>query len=250
MTRLVRTAKAAGAGLADLIWPRRSIIDRSLSDGPVSPADFGALTFLTGPSCRRCAAPQDADLGPRALCAACSAKPPRWDRARAALAYDEVSKQPILALKRAGARDGLATLAGWMAAAGRDLLAEADLVTPVPLHYVRLVQRGYNQAGWLAQAVGRAAGAPVCVDALKRARRTRSQGGLSARARRRNVAGAFKVRKSRRRRVAGKRIVLIDDVYTTGATLNACARALLKAGASSVDVLVLARVVRETDIAI
>ena len=137
-----------------------------------------------------------------------------------------------------------------MARAGRELLEEADLLTPVPLHYRRLVSRGFNQSAWLAAEVARNSDVPLCVDAMKRIRATPSQAGLAARARKRNVAGAFKVRKSRRKRVEDKRVILIDDVLTTGATLTACTRALKQAGAARVDVLVLARVVREEDVTI
>lgn len=190
------------------------------------------------------------DVGAGQDCAACIAKPPPWDRARAALVYDDVSRRPVLALKRGGRRDGLSMLTGWMAAAGRDMLDSADALVPVPLHYTRLAKRGYNQAGWLAAALSRQANVPVCVDALKRVKATPSQGGLSASARKRNVAGAFEVRSRRSSRIAGKRIILVDDVLTTGATLSGCARALKKGGAVRVDVLVLARVVRERDVSI
>ena len=124
------------------------------------------------------------------------------------------------------------------------------MLVKVPLHYTRLVMRGFNQSGWLAQAIGAGTGRRVAVDALVRTRRTPSQAGLACRARRRNVSGAFKVRASRAAAIEGKRVQLVDDVLTTGATLSACTRALKRAGARHVDVLVLARVVRETDITI
>ncbi|MEM0986203.1 MAG: ComF family protein [Pseudomonadota bacterium] len=190
------------------------------------------------------------DLGETVTCAACTAKPPLWNRARAALAYDDGSRRIVLDLKRAGRRDGLKLIASWMTQAGRDLLDDTDLIIPVPLHYTRLVQRGYNQAGWLAQGVGRASGVPVRVAALKRTRATPSQGFLTSRQRRKNVSGAFAVRKRYQTLVSGARIVLIDDVLTTGATLKSCVRALKSAGAASVDVLVLCRVVRERDVTI
>lgn len=141
-------------------------------------------------------------------------------------------------------------MGAWMARAGRPLLAEADLLVPVPLHYRRLASRGHNQSGWLAAAVSRASGVPARMDVLRRTRPTPSQAGLAARARRRNVEGAFGVRSSRSKLVDGRRIILVDDVLTTGATLTACTRALHKAGAASVDVLVLARVVRDEDVTI
>lgn len=250
-----RASRLAARGLdraASLLWPSRSLLShaRGAGAGMLPPEDWVRLTFLVEPLCQRCGLPLDIDLGEPETCAACLARPPAWGRARAALAYDDASRRIVLDLKRAGRRDGLGLIAGWMASAGRDLLAEADLVIPVPLHYRRLVQRGYNQAGWLAQAVGRRAGRPVKVAALKRIRATPSQGGLSARQRRRNVAGAFTVRERYGRHIDGARILLVDDVLTTGATLRGCIRALKRAGAAEVDVLVLARVARERDITI
>ncbi len=250
MKRLGRLAKAGCRDVLDAIWPQRSLVSGIVGEGPVAAADFAALRFLTGAACVRCALPVDIDLGAEAECAACASRPPPWSRARAALAYDEASKPPILALKHASARDGLSVLARWMVHAGGDLLDEADVLLPVPLHYRRLAARGFNQAGWLASAVGRVAGVPVCVDGLSRVRPTPSQGTMSASARRRNVAGAFKVRASRRTRLNGRRVVLVDDVYTTGATLAACARTLKRSGADHIDVLVLARVVKDRDLTI
>lgn len=190
------------------------------------------------------------DLGPEAQCAACIARPPRWDRARAALIYDAASRRIVLDLKRSGRRDGLHVMTGWMQRAGANLIAEADMIIPVPLHYTRLVSRGFNQSAWLGQGIGRRAGLPCRVDVLKRKRRTPTQGGLSAKARHRNVAGAFSISQRAAALINGKRILLVDDVLTTGATLSACTRALKRAGARQVDVLVLARVVRETDVTI
>ncbi len=222
--------------------------------GALSPEEFAALHFITGTLCFRCGVPLGGDdtlLGADGpSCAACLVHPPRFARARAALVYDEAARRPVLDLKRAGRRDGLVTLAGWMQMAGRDLLEEADLIVPVPLHYTRLVMRGFNQSAWLASALAKSSGTPVSVDALKRIRRTQSQAGLDPKARRRNVAGAFEVRTSRLDKIKGRRIVLVDDVFTTGATVTGCARALRKAGAAHIDVLVLARVVRPVRLSI
>ena len=136
----------------------------------------------------------------------------------------------------------LAALSAWMGSAGKELLEEADLIVPVPLHYFRLVRRGFNQSGWLAAALSKSSGVRLSVDALKRARATPIQGGLSADGRRRNVQGAFRVRNGRKKLVAGKRVLLVDDVMTTGATAEACALTLKRAGATCVDVITLARV--------
>tara|TARA_R110000787_G_scaffold8444_5_gene28223 strand:+ start:3865 stop:4335 length:471 start_codon:yes stop_codon:yes gene_type:complete len=147
-------------------------------------------------------------------------------------------------------RDGLGTLASRMLQSGRRLVDEADLIVPVPLHCARRVRRGSGQSGWLAQDISRLSGTPVMVDSIKRTRRTSTQGGLSARARPRDVAGAFTITRRAATRISGRRVLLVDDVLTTGATVSARTRALKQAGAAIVDVLVLARVVRETDVTI
>ncbi|KCZ92438.1 ComF family protein [Hyphomonas johnsonii] len=252
MDRSGAQAKGFLRGATDFLWPPRSLVSgqRGVGKGPLAPDEFAQIHFLTGPVCDRCGSPLGFDMGEGAACAPCIARPPRWHRARAAMVYDAASRRPVLDLKRSGRRDGLETLAGWMQRAGSDLLAEADILVPVPLHYSRLVRRGFNQSGWLAAAISRRSGTPFLVDALKRTRRTPTQGGLSARARRRNVAGAFTINKRAAPRISGRRVLLVDDVLTTGATLSACTRALTQAGAIHVDVLVLARVVRETDVTI
>jgi len=233
-------AKAFLRSTGDFFWPPRSLISgtRGMGHGPVSPEDFARLRFISDPLCDRCGVPLDYRTGDETWCAVCLARPPRWDRVRAALVYDETARRPVLDLKRAGRRDGLETLCGWMRQAGGALIDDAEVLVPVPLHYTRLVVRGFNQSGWLAQAIGAETGRNVLVD------------GLAGRARRRHVSGAFRVRKSRLTAIAGKRVLLVDDVLTTGATLSACTRALKQAGARHVDVLVLARVVRETDVTI
>jgi ComF family protein len=245
-------AKAFLRAAGDFIWPPRSLLsgERGMGRGPLSPEDFARLHFISDPLCDRCGVPLDYRTGDETWCVVCLARPPRWDRARAALVYDETSRRPVLDLMRSGRRDGLPALTGWMRQAGGVLIEEADVLVPVPLHYTRLVVRGFNQSGWLAQTIGAETGRRVLVDGLVRMRRTPSQAGLAGRARRRNVSGAFRVRPGRKGQIEGKRVLLIDDVLTTGATLSACTRALKQAGARHVDVLVLARVVRETDVTI
>jgi ComF family protein len=202
------------------------------------------LRFLGPPCCACCGLPFEFEMGEGSLCAACTADRPHYDRARAALTYDDASRDLILRFKHADRIDGAATFAGWMARVGADLVASADIIVPVPLHRWRLVRRRYNQAAILANAIGRLRGKRVVPDLLVRRRATPSQGHLGRSQRHRNVAGAFALHPRRTRMVAGARILLVDDVLTTGATAEACARTLRNAGAKAVDLLVLARVVR------
>lgn len=231
-------------GLATIIWPQRSLLTNREVPGPgaLEPNLWAKLQFLSDPLCARCGTPFEIAVDPDQVCAACIAKPPLYDRARAALIYGDISRDLVLSLKYQGRRDGLSVLGGWMANAGRNLLTDADLIVPAPLHYFRLIRRGFNQSVWLAAAVSRASGVKLSVDALKRTKATPIQGGLSAEGRRRNVQGAFKVRSSREKLIRGRKILLIDDVLTTGATAEACTRALRRAGAACVDVVTLARV--------
>lgn len=232
--------------LSDLIWPPRSLLSEEIVDRPgvIEPALWGELKFLADPLCARCGFPLPDDAGPKAVCGACAGRKPAYDSARAALVYDDHARRLILDLKRGGRRDGLPVFARWMSAAAGETLARADFLAPAPMHWTRLAVRSFNQAAWLAQALSQASGKPWKPGALSRVKRRKSQAGLSASERRRNVGGAIKASW----RFEGKTIVVIDDVFTTGATLEACARALRKAGAAEVHGLTLARVVRPTDI--
>ena len=205
---------------------------------------FAQTGFVTEPCCRHCGVPFAHVIqgGAEKLCPACRERPPPWGRARAALRYDSQAKRIVLPLKYADRTEHAAALAPLMARAGAALLREAELLVPVPLHRSRLIQRRYNQAALLARAVARLAGKPALPDALRRTRITVSLGELSADERARVVDGAFAVRPERAARIAGRRVLLVDDVLTSGATCAACTRALLDAGAAAVDVLVAARV--------
>jgi|HubBroStandDraft_6_1064221.scaffolds.fasta_scaffold15821_5 ComF family protein len=203
------------------------------------------ITFFDGPGCAICGFPFEFDPGAETLCAACQGRPPAFDRAQAVMHYDPASRDPILAFKRADRLDLAPAFAGWLERSGRGLLAEADMIVPVPLHWSRLWQRRYNQSAELGRSLARLTGVPCESGLLERVRPTKSQGEMpSAKARRRNVLGAFRVCPRHRAMVKGRTVLLLDDVYTTGSTVGACARVLKRAGAAKVLVLTLARVVR------
>lgn len=201
--------------------------------------------FLSTPYCACCGFPFEYEPGPDdVLCGACAARRPAYRKARAVLAYDNAVRPLIVDFKH-GDRTGVAPALGrWLARAAAELMAEADCVVPVPLHRRRLFERRYNQSALLANALGRASGLPVRHGLLVRRRATVSQGHLSPSARRRNVKGAFAPGEGGRPAIAGLRVLLVDDVFTTGATVEECARVLMRAGATHVDVVTLARVVR------
>lgn len=176
------------------------------------------------------------------ICARCLADPPRYRKARSVLRYDDASKGLILGFKHADRIGRTPTFVRWLARAGSDLLAEADLIVPVPLHRWRLFTRRYNQSALLANGLAKLMGIPCRPDALIRARHTPKQGSMGRRQRRANLHGAIDL--GRRAGVAGRQILLVDDVLTSGATVDECVRVLKMAGAAAVDVLTLARVVR------
>lgn len=235
-----------GGTLLDLILPPRCIScgEQVADANALCSTCWGNLDFIAAPICAACGLPLPHDPGPDGRCAACLARPPRYDRARAVFRYGVESRGMILSFKHADRTYASVAFAAWMARAGAQLLGDADMIAPVPLHYRRLVWRRYNQSALLALRLGRLSGKPVVVDLLQRVRSTPSQAGLGAKERRRNLAGAIALTATRASTVKGRRVLLIDDVLTTGATVGACARALRRAGASGVDVLTLSRVVR------
>src|SRR5499433_2756688 len=204
---------------------------------------WSKLSFIAPPYCERLGIPFAYDPGPGILSMQAIADPPAYRRARAAVRFDDVARALVHALKY-GDRLDLAPMMGrWMATAGRVLTAEADALIPVPLHWRRYWARRFNQSVLLAEAIAKTSGVPVVLGALKRVKATPQQVGLSQSARALNVQGAFRVSPSGKSAVAGRRLILVDDVITTGATVDACARALLRAGAADVSVLAFARVV-------
>lgn len=209
---------------------------------------WAKIVWLGPPLCACCGIPFEFDAAPGdsegVLCAPCLSERPTFERARAVFHYDEASRGLVLAFKHADRTHAAPAFGQWLVRAGGELLTDADIVAAVPLHWTRLAWRRYNQAALLAQSVARLGGRECIPDLLKRIRRTPTQGERGRAARRRNVRRAFAVSERHRQGLAGKRVVLVDDVFTTGATVEECARVLLDGGAASVAVLTLARVVR------
>ncbi len=234
--------KLAGFGL-DLALPPLCPACREPvgAEAALCAACWSKLSFIAPPYCERLGTPFAYDPGPGVLSMQAIADPPAYRRARAAVHYDEISRVLIHGLKYSDRLDLAPMLGRWMARAGQALLAEADALFAVPLHWRRQWARRFNQSAALAKVVSQASSVPVADGVLKRVKPTAQQVGLSASERAQNLQGAFAV--ADRSRVAGRRLVLIDDVLTSGATIDACARALNRGGAASVDVLVFARVV-------
>ncbi len=231
-----------GRGLLDLVLPPRTFDGGPAQTRGLSAENWSRVTFLDDPVCDGCGLALPFDSGALERCPLCQARPKAFSRARAACVYDEHSRDLILKLKHADRTDLSGLMARWLSRAAAPLLEEADAIAPVPMHPGRLLRRRYNQAAEIARPLARNSGVAYLPDALIRQRDTVSQGGKSASGRRRNVAAAFVVPESRRHRVIGRRILLVDDVLTTGATAEGCARALMAAGAAEVTLAVVARV--------
>lgn len=245
-TRLRRAAGAAQnfvRAALDLALPPLCAACREPVEGKgLCPACWSRLSFITRPYCERLGIPFVYDPGPGILSMEAIADPPAYNRARAAVRFDEISRALVHALKY-GDRLDLAPMMGrWISNAGRELLAEADALVQVPLHWRRQWARRFNQSAMLAAAIAKETGVPIAFGALKRVKATAQQVGLSQAERAANIQGAFRVSADGKAAVAGRRLVLVDDVLTSGATAEGCARALLRAGAANVDVLVFARV--------
>ncbi|HSU99324.1 MAG TPA: ComF family protein [Roseiarcus sp.] len=228
----------------DTLYPPTCLACRTATDrhGALCPRCWNTMRFIERPFCERLGTPFEHDLGQGLISPQAMADPPAFGRARAVARFEDGPARTLVhRLKYSDRAELCRPIAAWMTRAGADILADADLLTPVPLHALRLWRRQFNQAAALAREISRQTGKPCDLSILRRVKATSSQVGLSRAQRAENVQGAFRAAEGAT--VRGLNVVLIDDVLTSGATANASARALLRVGAKRVDVLVFARVV-------
>ena len=233
-----------GSGVLNLLVPQTCHACQVpvTAPGGLCSTCWGKLELVSAPVCDVYGTPMAYDVGAGAISPRAIEQPPGWHRARGAAVFNDASQALVHALKYRDRHEVTMTLARMMLHAGRDLLADANVLVPVPLHQWRLWRRRYNQSALLAREVSGLSGVAMVPDLLVRSRQTRSQVGLKHGERARNVKGAFEMSARHVERVAGARIVLVDDVMTSGATASECARALMAAGAAQVDLLVFALV--------
>lgn len=232
--------------LLDFALPPRCAGCGIITDAPhrFCLACWQSLTFLGEPCCQCCGLPFEFDHGIDAQCGACIADPPAFDSLRAAVAYGETARKVVLKLKYGG-RPGVAETLGRFMQRHLAGLDQEAIIAPVPLHRWRIWQRGYNQAALIASAMAKLSGIGLDIDLIRRTRHTPPLKGMDRRARALAVRGAFAFAGPARERIAGRRIILVDDVFTTGATANACAQLLKRSGATQVNIICWARVVRD-----
>ena len=237
----------------DFILPPRCAVTGDIVEGQgmLSPSAWRDLNFISDPKCLRCGLPFEfieQSARNESVCAGCLKTPPIYHMARSALFYDDFSRNLILGFKHGDQTQNIPTFIPWLERAGAEILDKADFLMPIPLHPFRLMKRRFNQSGLMAQGLSTRVGIPVLLEGLKRTRSTPVQGHLQVRARAKNVRNAFAVEERIKPLIKNKHIVLIDDVYTTGATVNECTKVLLKNQAGTVSVLTLARVVKPSQV--
>lgn len=234
-----------GRKIINTILPHRCLATGEVVEaiGMVSPDAFRDITFIIDPICQICGVPMgDADKDNH-ICQSCIDQPPVFNTARSSALYDGAVKTMILKFKHGDHIHGVKTFAPWIMRSAEDILTAADYLIPVPLHPLRHMKRRYNQAGLLAYELSDRTGTPTLVEGLKRIRNTASQGHMSRADRQANIKGAFDITKQAAQKIAGKHVVLIDDVLTSGATANECTKILLEKGASTVHIVTIARVI-------
>ncbi|MEL6361535.1 MAG: ComF family protein [Pseudomonadota bacterium] len=245
--RFEPSVKRFGLRSLDAVMPPRCPLTGEPVTSPslLSANGWSTLRFVGEPFCPKCALPFDVDHGADAVCGFCLTNPTGLDQTRAAVVYNDAAHDLIVGFKHSDKAERAGLFAPWLARVGAGLFSRDALLVPVPLHRRRMVSRKYNQSALLCQALTQTTDVETCLDGLIRARPTRAQQGLDAEARSANVKGAFVVNDKRRGELSDRAIILVDDVFTTGATLAACARALRKCDVRTVSALVIARVVRE-----
>lgn len=242
--KALASLKRLRTAVVDTIYPPRCLACPEPTESPqgLCAACWRDTTFIAGTACGRCGLPMPGESGPEDICDGCLRHPPAWDNGAAAILYSGAGRRMVLQLKHGDRLDMVPRLASWMASAGREHLARADLIAPVPLHWRRLLRRRFNQSAELARRLARSSGRPIVADLLRRRRMTVPQEGMDRAARAANQADAFTVHRRHASRVTDRSVLLVDDVLTSGATLSSCAETLRAAGAARIDVLVLARV--------
>ena len=245
---VVNWVKSLGIWTADLVFPpacsgcgRLVQVNRALCA-----QCWSELRFIERPYCDVLGRPFSHDLGSGFLSAEAIANPPDFDRLRSATVHETIARRLVHSLKYKDRVDLAPMMAQWMIRASDDTLERADAIIPVPLHRFRLLSRKFNQAAELARHISAITAKPYLTTTLVRSKRTKRQVGLGAKAREDNVRGAFRVTEEGKAQVFGKRIILVDDVYTTGATVNAAARSLRRAGATDITVLTFAMALPQT----
>lgn len=248
--RLFPVLRGLGAGLqATVDWvlpPRCALCSRMIQgNAGLCSGCFSSMQFLSDPLCDRCGRPTSVKEASE-ICAPCLAAPPVYDWLRAAFAYDDASRSLILALKYRDRLDVVPALSGWMAAAIVSKIDTADVFIPVPLHWRRHLARRFNQSAALAAALARHTGGIYAPDWVERTRNTPPMKAMNRKQRTANVQGAFAIAEAHRHALQGKRVVLVDDVFTSGATIEALSAELRACGVSRIGVAVVARVVDRT----
>ena len=240
--------------MLDFILPPRCIVTGEVVErqGALSAMAWGDLNFIAAPQCLRCGLPFDfveETAIQESVCGGCMKHPPNYNQARSALVYDDASRGIILGFKHGDQTHAVPSFIPWLErAAGQEMLDQADFLMPVPLHRWRLMRRRFNQSALLVKYLSKESNIPFLLNGLERVRSTPVQGHLRMKERKKNVKNAFAVPEAVIPQIRHKRIILVDDVFTTGATAQECTKALLKNGAGTVDVLTLARVVKASQL--
>lgn len=231
----------------DIVFPPQCLSCKAKveSNGSLCHKCWEAIEFISSPQCVVCGVPFELATSERQICGKCIADPPKYKAARAVFSYDDASSKLITNFKYYDSTASGLHFAKWMLRAGKGFIDEADIIVPVPLHKIRLLSRRYNQSALLCNSLSEVTAKKVCNKLLIRHKNTKPQAGLSFNMRVNNVKSAFKVNNKFQDEITGKNILLVDDVMTTGSTINSCTKVLLKAGAKNVFVLTIAMTVKD-----